>query len=138
MFEESVLPELTARRPGATVVKGFQVFGLGESIIGERLHDLMGEDGNPEVATQASGGVVTVRVTATAATASQAERLLQPVADVIRERLGAAVFDEEGRSLPEVVATMCRERKIRLGIAESCTGGEISARLTDLTHLLLC
>lgn len=132
MFEDNVLPELTVRRPGAAVVKCFQVFGLGESTIGERIRDLMGEDGNPEVATQASRGVVSVRVTATAASPAQAGRLLQPVADMIRERLGDTVFDDEGRSLPEVVSALCREKRIRLGIAESCTGGEISARLTDL------
>ena len=140
MFEGGVAPSLAGRSGRAAHVTCLQVFGLPESIIGERLNDMMQRGRDPQVATQARDGVITVRVTASGADqASVAERCAAAAAE-IRRRLGAAVYAEGDRSLADVVAGLLAKRSETLAVAESCTGGEISARLTDVPgisrHLL--
>jgi len=132
MFRESVLPVLRPLSPGVTLARELQAYGLGESVIGERLRDLMTRRGEIEVATLAHRGVITIRLTATAPDADGAKaRLAEAEAEVLA-RLGDAVFDHHGRSLAEVVAELLRRAGLTLAVAESCTGGELAARITDI------
>lgn len=54
------------------------------------------------------------------------------VAEALRERLGAYVFSEDERPIAEIVLELCRRRGLTLATAESCTGGMVAARLTDV------
>lgn len=130
MFNESVAPRLRTYDTKSVMVRCLQVYGLGESVIGERLRELMGENRNPEVATQAREGIVTVRVTAKGAHPDDAEQRMTPVLTAVRELLGEALFDEEEQTLSQVVAGLLEETGLTLAAAESCTGGELAARLT--------
>jgi len=132
MFADSVLPELRQRGGESVIIRCVQAYGLGESVIGERLGDLMGENRNPEVATQAREGVITIRVTARGADEIEAQARLAPALNRIRERLGEVVFAEGETSLAGAVAQLLEETDLTLAIAESCTGGELAARLTDV------
>ncbi len=132
MFRDSVLPELEQLSTCAGMSCDVQVYGLGESVIGELLAEFMGEDKNPEVATQARAGVITVRITAVGEDEDEARRRLAPVQEEVLKRLGPAVFDTQGRSLQAVVAELFLQAGLTLAVAESCTGGEIAARLTDI------
>jgi nicotinamide-nucleotide amidase len=75
-------------------------------------------------------GEVKVRLTAKAATAGEAGRLLGPLADEVRGRLGDVVYSTQDETLEEVVLRLCRERGLTIACAESFTGGEVAARLT--------
>ena len=142
MFIESVGPRLQDRSSGVTRTKRLEVFGLPESLIGERLAGLMGEDRNPEVATQACEGAITVRITATGPDKDAATEQLESVSAHVKDALGNHVFGEDGRSLAEAVAELLDRRSLTLAVAESCTGGEVCARLTDVPgisrHLIEC
>jgi nicotinamide-nucleotide amidase len=134
MMDEQVLPRI-ARRAGASaqVVRAtlLRTFGMGESALDAELADV------------ARGGAVTLgfrtafpdnylRPVARAADAARAEALLAEAVRAIRERLGAIVYGEGDETLEAVVGRLLAERKRRLAVAESCTGGLIAQKLTDV------
>ncbi len=132
MYQQSVEPELRGMTDATTVVRSLHCFGVGESLIGERLADVMAEGHNPDVATQARDGVITIRATSTAADPVTAQRRLDEVVALIRERMSDAIFGEEDCTLAGAVARLLEKHSLALAVAESCTGGEITAALTDV------
>jgi nicotinamide-nucleotide amidase len=132
MMTNTILPELAALTGATIVSRTLRVVGIGESAVAERLDDLFQASGNPSVAYLASAGETRVRLTAKAATRDAAERLIDPIADEVIARLGAAVFSSDGEDLAEIVERTLRERGLTLSAAESLTGGSLSARITLL------
>jgi nicotinamide-nucleotide amidase len=63
---------------------------------------------------------------------AEAEGRIEELAAALREALPGRIFSEDGRELPHVVVDLLRERRLTLALAESCTGGLLSARLTDV------
>ena len=132
MYHETVKPRLRGMTAQTILVRCLQVFGVPESVVGERLSDLMLPVRNPEMATQARQGVITLRITSTGTDEAEAREQLDSSEKAVRDRLGDAVFSSEERSLAEVVVGLLERRGVTLAVAESCTGGEISAALTDV------
>jgi nicotinamide-nucleotide amidase len=130
MMTGTILPELAAIAGATIVSRTLRVVGIGESAVAERLDDLFLASANPSVAYLASSGETRVRLTAKAATAEDANRLIDPIAREVMERLGAAVFSVGGEDLAEVVGTLLVEREMTLATAESLTGGSLAARIT--------
>ena len=124
MLRDYGAPYLLKRENAAIVSKNIHVFGLGESRVAELIADLT-EGSNPTAATYAKECEMFVRVTARAATEQEAEALCQPLADKITARLGDVVYSTQADSLEELVV---RE----LATAESCTGGLLAKRITDI------
>lgn len=73
-----------------------------------------------------------LRATAKAPTEGEAEALLRPLIDEVRQVLGDVIYGEDVDSLEEVVLALLKERNMTLSAAESCTGGLIAKRMTDL------
>jgi nicotinamide-nucleotide amidase len=139
MFRESVEPQLRSVGGRATLVRSLHTFGLSESLIGERLFDLMAEDHNPQVATQAHDGIITLRLTATDSIETAARRRLEEAEQQVRALIGNAVFGaDEIATLPAAVAALLQRAGLKVALAESCTGGELSARLTDVPGISAC
>lgn len=133
MFEASVAPNITAatgRRCTRSTI--LQCFGIGEAKIGEIIADLMTGDRNPRIGTTAADGVIGIRILATGNDQAEAQRLIDADAKVIRDRLTTAVFGEGGDTLEGAVANLLRERGLTIATAESCTGGLLAKRLTDI------
>jgi nicotinamide-nucleotide amidase len=133
MFRESVEPQLRPAADHATIIRSLHTFGLSESTIGERLFDLMAEDHNPQVATQAHDGIITLRLTATDSDDAAARRRLEAAEKQVRTLIGNAIFGaDEAATLQASVAALLARTRLKIAVAESCTGGEVSARLTDM------
>ena len=131
MMENTVLPELAARSgPSALVSTTIRCTGIGESRVAELLRDLFTTLTNPTVAYLASLGEAKVRLTAKAATAEEAERIIAPIADEVVHRLGDTVFSTHNESLEQAVARLLRERGGTLATAESITGGGVAERMS--------
>lgn len=118
-------------------------FGIGESVLGETLKDLM-EQSNPTVAPYVGRSEVRVRLGAKANNPQEAQALLKPVADDIRSRLADYYITEaDTLQVEQLVGEMLIQKGLTLSVAESCTGGLVSSRLTDVagssayTHLNL-
>ncbi len=131
MFTEYVAPYLSRYSGGTIFSHTIGVFGVAESVVGERLHDLM-ENENPSVAPYAKEGEVVVRVTAKADTVEDAAVLCEPVIAEIRERLGNAVYGVDCGGLAKRVVTLLGEKNMKIATAESCTAGILSGKLTEI------
>ena len=108
-----------------------RVAGVGESMVEEKIKDLM-QDANPTVAPYAKVGEVHLRVTAKADTAEAADKLIAERAALVRARLGNAIYAENDDPIEKAVVLALRERGQTVGTAESCTGGLVAQRITEI------
>lgn len=132
MFDDTVMPYLWDKTDVKLVSKYVKVFGIGESQVEDTIMDLVDNQSNPTIAPYAKEGQVMLRITARVNRGEQADELIDPVICEIRKRLGDAVYSTENKELEEVVADMLMENKLTISVAESCTGGLISKKLTDI------
>ena len=95
---------------------------------------LKGMDGqNPTLAPYAKEGECYMRVTAKAHTVEEADTLCQPLIEEIKRRVGDFVYSVDTESLEELVVSLLKAQGKTLATAESCTGGLLSKRLTDVS-----
>ena len=132
MMEGTILPELAVAAGGVVRSRVLRCAGIGESALAERVDDLFSGSTNPTIAFLASSGEVKVRITAKAATAREADALIEPVAEEVRRRLGDEVFTSEDESLEQAVVRLLATSGTTLACAESITGGGVGARLTSV------
>ena len=117
--------------PQVLLIQYLHFFGIGESKLGEMLSSLM-QSANPTVAPYVGQAEVRIRVAAKAPTQDEAQALIAPVQEEIIRRCGDYYYGEDEASLEARVAQYLIENGQRLAVAESCTGGLISSRLTDI------
>jgi nicotinamide-nucleotide amidase len=134
MVDRYVMPFLTGLLPQKQVFHSrvLRFYGIGESALEERLLDLIEQQSNPTIAPYAKEFEVTLRITARAATVEQAESLIVPVEEKIRERVGEYVYATGETSLNQVVVKELTERGETIACAESCTGGTVASLLTSV------
>ena len=133
MMQDHVVSYLRARGlAGREVIRSriLRITGLGESLVEDRLRDLMRGSVNPTIAPYAHTGECHVRITARGSEAD-VEVLLDRTEAAIRERLGDAVYATGEVGLEEVVARALTAKRVSVAVAESCTGGLLGARLTN-------
>jgi nicotinamide-nucleotide amidase len=87
---------------------------------------------NPTIAPYAKDGEVTLRITARYSKGEKETDIITPVENEIRKRLGDTVYSSENKNMEEVAAELLLKTGTTISIAESCTGGMISSRLTDI------
>ena len=114
------------------VTRTIHTVGAGESMIAEWLGDMMVRGMNPIVNSTAGNMVVSLRINARAADEKTARELIQPVEEELVKRLGDYVFGYDSDTLAGVVGRLLRERGETLAVAESCTGGWLGKKLTDI------
>ncbi len=133
MFEASLGPELRGLGVETrTRSARLQCFGISEAKLGEVLGDLMARGRNPQVGTTASGAILSVRILARGRDADEAQRLADADSVEVRRRLERVVFADGEESLQAVVAGRLLEENRTVATAESCTGGLLAKRFTDI------
>ena len=132
MVETYVMPYLTGLLPEKQVFHSrvLRFYGIGESALEERLIDLIEKQDNPTIAPYAKEFEVTLRITARAQAVEEAEALILPVEEEIRNRLGQYVYGTGETSLHEVLVEELNRRGETIACAESCTGGAIASLIT--------
>ena len=134
MTNQSVEPYLSEKTSGSRSViqsRTLRIAGMGESVVEEKAKDLMASD-NPTVAPYAKTSEVHLRITARATTPEAAEALIAPREAALRERLGDVVYGVDDETLEGAVIGLLKLLGQRIAVAESCTGGLICKRLTDV------
>jgi len=131
MFEETLEPLIRSRSDGSIVSKTLHFAGIGESALAEQVQDFL-DAADPTVAPLAGQGRVRLRITTRAATEEEAHGKIEPVEREILDRLGEYFFGEDEETLESSVGRLLAERGATVALAESCTGGLISKRLTDV------
>lgn len=135
MFEDTVMPYFIEKSPYKIQSKYLRVFGIGESALEDMLTDLIDAQTNPTIATYAKDGEVTVRVTVKCGKEEDSTGIIMPVVEEIGKRVGNSLYSIEDHNLEEEVGELLIGNNISLSTAESCTGGLISARLTDIAGI---
>lgn len=132
MFDKQAAPYLAALSEGVIVSRTLKIFGIGESKLESLLRERMNEMTNPTLAPYAKEGECELRITAKAANEETARNLIAPVEEDLRELLGDMVYGTDVPNLETTVLARLKETGMTLGTAESCTGGLIAKRLTDI------
>ena len=133
MFEESVKPFLLKDSDTRLVSHTMHFFGIGESMLESLLRDLMEHSLNPTVAPYAKTGEVQLRVTARVQNGEDAEALLQPVMEKIKEQVGGYLYGIDVGDLQTAAVHALKVNGLHVAVAESCTGGYVAKRLTDVS-----
>lgn len=131
MFEESVKPYLQEKSESILVSRVVKILGIGESAVAEEIKDLIDAQTNPTIAPYAKDVGVMLRITAKAETKDEALKLIEPIEEEIKNRLGDNVYATEDINIEEVVARLLIEKKLTISTAESCTGGMIASHLIN-------
>lgn len=134
MTDRSLIPFLESRVDSVLVSHNLHVLGMGESAVEDALRALMQEAENPSVAPYAGDGEVRLRVTAKAPTREAAEALCHPVIERIRRSpVGRFIYGIDVGHIECALVEELARRGMTLATAESCTGGLIAKRITDVS-----
>lgn len=132
MFTNSVMPYLEKRSNTKLYSRVLRIFGMGESTLEYTLKDLIEAQTNPTIAPYALLSEVTLRITARCKDAEEGERLIAPVVDEIKRRIGDVIYSFDDEPLEKVCADLLTENHKTLSVAESCTGGMIASTLVGI------
>ena len=132
LLEHRVRPILAELSDAVIVSHNVHFYGIGESEMEYRLRDYMEELTNPTLAPYAKSGECLVRVTAKARTAEEAEEMMAPVIERVKAMFGDLVYAVDGKDIAEHTVKLLIEKGVTLAAAESCTGGELEKRITDI------
>ncbi len=133
MFRERALPYLEKLCGGVIGSRYVKIFGVGESSMEYHVRPLMDSLTQVTMAPYAKEGECELRITARAETKEQALAMCDPVVEQVRGILGDAVYGVDVESLEEVVVKGLAEKGMTISFAESCTGGLLAKRLTDIS-----
>jgi len=132
MLKDYVVPQLSKKTSSVIFSRVLKFYGIGESLLEEKIKDLIENQSNPTIAPLAKRGEVTIRLTAKAGSREEAMSLIEPVEAEIRSRFGEYLYAFDDENIEDVVARLLLEKNKTLAIAESCTGGLVSHKLTQV------
>jgi nicotinamide-nucleotide amidase len=135
MFEEQLAPRLRALGAGGRVIahRVIHLFGKGESDLESQAMDLTARGRVPEVGITVHDGTISFRVSADGVDDAEALARIEPTLATIRERFGELVVGEaDGEDVPQALFKQLARTGSTLATAESCTGGLIAHRLTEM------
>jgi nicotinamide-nucleotide amidase len=134
MFEEHVLPYMVKLRGkgAAHLTRSYRTVGVRESEVEGRIAKPLKRIKNIALGLSAHPFQVDIRISTTARSKRQGNVLLDRAEKIIREKLGEHIFTTDDREIEAVVGEMLRKAKLTVAVAESCTGGLIGSRITDI------
>jgi len=141
MLDSYVLPYLKKQSKNKAVIlsRTLKTTGLAESQLHDKIKGFMRLSGDTTVGIYAHPGQVDLKITSKASNSIAAKRKINSIEKKIRRRLGRLIFGVDSETLEENTLKLLRNKTI--AIAESCTGGLITSRITDIpgaSKNLLC
>lgn len=133
MFSNYALPLLTKKSGCVLKSRVLRLCGIGESLIETKIKDILDAQTNPTIAPLLGNGDVTLRITAMAKSEEEAEKLILPAEKSLTERLGEYVYGYDDDTPEKVLVELLKQKKLKISTAESCTGGLIASRITDVS-----
>ncbi|SDC50603.1 MULTISPECIES: competence/damage-inducible protein A [unclassified Candidatus Frackibacter] len=134
MMSKTVIPYLKKKLGSNQLIKSkvLKVCGYGESSLETEIKDILDEQTNPTIALLAGKAEVHLRITAKSKDEELADQLIKEAEAKLRSRLGVNIFGVNDETLEEVIGNYLKNEKLTLAVAESCTGGLIGDRITDI------
>ena len=135
MLDDDVMPflrSLGSGSEGVVVSRVLRSWGMSEASVGEMFDDIFHKSDNPTVAFLASAGVIKIRLTARAVSDVEALKLIEPLEQTVRERLGDRIFGVDDDTIEAIIHTMLLSKGWTIATAESATAGLVASRLTGV------
>jgi nicotinamide-nucleotide amidase len=133
MWRDTAVPFLKTQGYGQNPIysRSLRFFGIPEAALAEQVNHLFAST-NPTVAPYAGKGEVRLRISARAANETEANALIEPIAQEIKQIAGVHYYGSDEDTLASVVSTLLKTKGQTLSVAESCTGGGLGRMLTDI------
>jgi nicotinamide-nucleotide amidase len=134
MFENTALPYLKKNFPTGLIIKSrlIKITGLAESKVNEMIEDILKISGNVEMGIYPHPEEIHVKITVTDKNEKSAGLIIRKIEKKINSRLKNYIFGYDNEKLEEIIGKMLLKSKKTLAIAESCTGGLLASRITDI------
>ena len=132
MFREYGIPYLKKLSEEQIVSHSVRIFGLGESAVDDLFAEEMNAMRNPSMAPYAKECDCLLQITAKARSETEAEAMMAPVIEHVKRRLGDVVYGMDVECIEEAVLPLLKERGLTFAAAESCTGGDVARRITEI------
>ncbi len=134
MIDNTVVPMLMKKSGFVILGRSLNTLGLGESALAEKIRDLSVSSQNPTVATYVKDMQVDIRITAKAESEEKATALLDEYEEKVRKSVPQEyIFGVDYDNIEERLVEVLKEKGLKIASAESCTGGFISKRITDIS-----
>lgn len=134
MMENHIFPMLKKEQGRIIVCRNINTIGIGESKIAQLLEEHIKDLTNPSVATYVKNNEVTIRITASAKSENDANSLIDKLQEKILSIIPKEyIFGIDMLNIEEALVKLLTEKKLKIATAESCTGGLISKRITDIS-----
>jgi len=134
MWENQIQPWIIEKYGSARVIrtKILKTYGLPESMLNERILDLFTQATNPQIGVCAAPGMVDVRLLGWGDTADEVDQKMKELEEKLHYRMGNHVYGYDTDTLEKSVGDLLRKKGWKLSVAESCSGGLISHRITNI------
>ncbi|MFW6081449.1 MAG: competence/damage-inducible protein A [Desulfosalsimonas sp.] len=137
MMKDNVIPALEERYCQGDArnyyrEKKLSLFGLPEAHVNERLADLTAVPADVRIGMLSEFPVIHVKLCAYGPDLKRLESLVENAAASVMDRIGGFVYSDSGQTMEEVIGGLLIERSATLALAESCTGGLIGHRITNV------
>ena len=135
MLLEQVIPRIRDAFGirGRIVSRVLKTCGISESMLDEKIGDYFRTMRNPSIGVLAHAGEIHIRMTCKGDDPTEIAAQLDALDAKLCERLGPLIFGRDEEKLEAAVGRLLRERRATLAVAESCTGGLVASRLTDIS-----
>ena len=132
MFSNYILKELQKYSEKTILSKTLHFFDIGESTLETKLKNILENQTNPTLALLAGEGEVKLRITAKGENKNKLKDMISKKEKLIRKKVGKYIYGVNNTDLAKEIYNILLKRKLTISLAESCTGGLISHRLTQI------
>lgn len=131
MYKNEVLPYLSTKSKYMYISKTVHISGIGESAAESLVKDIIDKQTNPTIAPYAKMAEVVFRITAKAKSNEEANKLINPIVEIMYDRFGHNIIGQDGITLEECIVKLLKDKGLTLSCAESCTGGMVTSKLVN-------
>jgi nicotinamide-nucleotide amidase len=137
MMDDFVLPFFAKLKTGLVIRhRTLKTTGIAESFLAEHIgdvHQLFSPDSGMTLAFLPSSLGVRLRITAKANSVDEAKNNIQDVETKLRDKIDKFIYAAGEKELEDTIGTLLKERRLHIALAESCTGGLIADRMTNIS-----
>jgi len=134
LIEENLIPYIKDKFSPSMIEKSkiLKVTGLGESSVNELIRDYINKQTNFSFGIYANPEDIQVQITTQAPTEKETDKLLQSSVNQLSKILGNYIYGRDEETIEEVVGNLLKTKKLKVAVAESCTGGMLGEMITRI------
>ena len=132
MFSNYIFKKLQKDSSETIISRTLHFFGIGESTLETKLQKVLEKQNNPTLALLAGHGEVKLRITAKGNDKQKLKKMILQKENSVRKIVGEYIYGVDNTNLAEEAYNKLKNKNLTVSLAESCTGGLISHRITQI------